>query len=222
MPWFLLLALNSYHDGVFMSHDPPSQKVIKALVAKLASDTELGLRKTQVRKLTHTLRALDGQISTVLRNNPPKFDREEVWRGFAESTEFALGAASLREMCHNNLLFGFEHYCKSCLDGLPAVDAPASKKSSPTFLERFAARFGKEVSGQVHDSEIMLAREVRHAFVHRGGRVDQKLKDAGISAPLGEKVTITVDLLRDLAEGLRSRVDLLTDESLKILKEERI
>jgi hypothetical protein len=217
MPWFLLLTLKSFHDGVFINHTSPSQKVIQALIIKLANDPILGLRKMQVQNLIKVLRELDDQISS---SSPPKFDREEVWKNFARSPEFALGTASLREMCHNNLLFGYEHYCKNSLDALPAPALSSSKKSTPSFIERFTGRFGKDICDEVHDSQITLAREVRHAFVHNGGRVDQKLKDAGIGLPVGEKVTISIDMLRSLFDRLKNRVDLLTDESLKILKNE--
>jgi hypothetical protein len=220
MPWLLLVILNTFHDEVFTNHVSPSQKVIQALIGKLANDPILGLRRMQVQNLTKSLRELDGQISTVLRDNPPKFDREEVWKNFARSSEFALGTASLREMCHNTLLFGYEHYCKSCLDALPAPALSSSKKSTPSFTESFTDRFGRDIYDHVHNSQIMLAREVRHAFVHKGGRVDQKLRDAGIRSALGEKVTIPIELLRELFQTLKDGVDLLTDESLKILRNE--
>src|SRR5687767_13882246 len=48
MPWFLLLSLNSFHDGVFRDHTSPSQKVIQALIQRLAADPGLGLRHIQV------------------------------------------------------------------------------------------------------------------------------------------------------------------------------
>jgi hypothetical protein len=220
MPWFLLVTLNSFHDGVFKTHTSASEKVLQALIARLANDPTLGLRRMQVQNITKTLWDINDQISTELRDNPPKFERETVWKDFTRSTEFALGSAGLREMCHSNLLFGYEHYCKSCLDALPAPRLSSSTKSTPSFIERFTDRFGKDICDQVHDSQIMLATEVRHSFVHRGGRVDQKLRDAGIGGKLGEKVTIPIELLRGLFDRMKNRVDLLTDEALGILKTE--
>jgi hypothetical protein len=219
MPYFLLLTLNSFHDGVFKEYSPPGLQVVQALMFNLQNDPILGLRGMQVQNLTKRLEALSADVSNVLRNNPPQFDHDAAWKSFSQSTEFALGIAGLREMSHNNLLFAHEHYCRSCLEALPTPASSTSTKTNLSFIERFIDRFGKDIYERVYDARIRLAHEVRHAFVHNGGRVDAKLKNAGINQALGDKVHISIDGLRSLSTALRNSVNLVTDQSLTILKD---
>jgi hypothetical protein len=155
-------------------------------------------------------------MESILQSNPPKFDSEEVWQGIARSTEFALGASALREMCHNSLLSAYENYLKRCLDILlPKTKGAAEKEQK--FNERMINCFGKAVADELHDDLIKLAREYRHVILHNGGRVDEKAKNNGIKLEVGDKVVIPIEALRKLSERLRNRIDLVTECSLKKL-----
>jgi hypothetical protein len=216
MPHFLLVSLEAYHDGVFRNHRPPTQQLVQALLANLRDDPILGLRNMQMQNLIKRLAELDGQMESVLRNNTPTFDRAEMWKQIARSTEFALGTSALREMCHNSLLFGYENYLKHCLE----IVAPRTKGSSEKelkFGERIVSCFGKDVADKVHDEDIKLAREYRHVILHNGGRVDAKAKKAGIKLEIGDRVVIPIEALRELSLWLANRVDLVTERSLEIV-----
>ena len=170
----------------------------------------------QMQNLSKRLAELDGQMTSVLQSNPPTFDRKEVWEQLARSTEFALGASALREMCHNGLLSAYENYLKRCLDILLPKKKGTTEKE-PKFVDRIIECFGQDVADKIHDDPIKLARAHRHVLLHNGGRVDEKAKNEGIRLEIGEKVVIPIEALRHLSKTLRDRVDLVSERSLQKL-----
>ncbi len=232
LPWLLVQSLREFADGEYKGslqfRADYSGTVIKGICDKLEVrmpvlnfNQRMALRRVLTdieREALHTLKTAQSQV---------RFDVERYWDFITHTSEFPFCILGSQRINYGALFFAYEDFLANTIR---TKEAAYSSRDNPIKVA-FAKHFGDPLTDYCwnHD-EVDLARLVRHALAHNGGRFAPPLDkykarfvDAtGTTPPLlqGElfyvvdgKIQITPCNTKYLFGVLKDRVTRIVEES---------
>jgi hypothetical protein len=232
LPWLMVESLKRYAhgevEGSLRYRADYSGKVIKGIVEKLVgmmqynlnSDQRLALKRAVVRIEQEAHAAVNTAQSQV------QFDVAGYWNFLVQSSEFMFCILGTQRINYGSLFFAYEDFVANVI----RTKQPTYSSKTDPIKEAFARHIGEPLRDYCWtDAEVDLARLVRNALAHNGGRIGKDLEkykacfaDAtGMTTPLlrgdqfnivGGKIQITPDNTKHLFGILKERVSKIVEE----------
>jgi hypothetical protein len=175
----------------------------------------------KLRKKVHTALKLLLQEMKKRNDNMPtmEFPGQEFWNTrLANNPEYGLVLEASQRMCYGALYFGYEHFLVGNYEVVTGEkDYEIYEK---TFAKHLTATFGQSICDTcwTPDHGIKVARSVRHALVHSGGRDTPYLQamNHGLRIENGKLCILPADT-KALFGRLKDRVLRVTSKALDLL-----
>lgn len=175
------------------------------------------------KRLAQVLQDVTDEIHKNIENEPDaKLDANDMWRYFQgdEAWELRVAIWGSQRFCFGALYHAFENYCREVL-AIKKGDPHYRFRTFQQLIDHTTAEFGQVVADKcLNDDFLDVARMVRNALAHNGGKETKEMIEYCRTKPHGFTVTdgvlqITAPFNERLISALESRVSLLTGEALK-------
>jgi len=215
MPWLMIRLLKGMLEGYARMKVPFPVTVAEAFlknVSKMMGDTPFTQKQLERMKLVFA--DIQGRLWSGLEAIPPDFANEidGFWEEIVGESDFSLSLWKSEENAYVAIYFAYEDYV-SRLVGLGK--GTSGYKLSDTFQEDFVSLFGSSMFDTCWACKpVRVARLVRNAMLHNGGRLTADLKkiDHGLRLEGEQIILIAPDttnlynLLKDRASGITEKV----------------
>ena len=221
MPWLMTTSLSTFAEGYREARPPSTARVIEVLQQTLT--TELRGRFSRRQK-----KDIDAGIDRIVRRvhrdwnrnkgNPlPGLRPEDVWSALFELSEFQLSILGSQRLCYAGLYFAYENFVRQCTSLATRVPEQRYQSSFTDLQEGVKTAFGPEVADYIADRSVNVARHVRNALVHAGGRVGDKLSDIRHNIATEEGVLqVMPEDTRKLFSELKLRATKLAEKAVTL------
>ena len=181
MPWLLVQSLHWQIDGYSRKHDTYAEMVVDTLEARLLTRVSRDLPEAARKKLSREIRKLsDAAIQArneARRQMSTEMSAEVHWAALLGETEFQLSVWGAQRLCYGAIYHAYENFTRQCVAA--ATGSSADWRPGGELVQLAQGAFGETVVSQCFSSVgITVARHVRNALAHHGGRVTKEL--AGI------------------------------------------
>lgn len=153
-----------------------SNYVVDGLVEKLEDKMQFNLSIDQRLHLSSVVEQIEREAADALKVAKKQVDRdmgaETSWAMITQEAEFAFCLIGLQRSNYNSLFFAYEEF----LQNLVQLREPeyTSKKPIDKALNK---HFGESLGSFCWDESVILAKLIRNALAHNGGRVGADLND---------------------------------------------
>lgn len=217
LPWLIIDSLDNFHTGYSQAKEPFWQKLTKALRADFLNKTKHSFSLTQRRELAGIIDKLSEDAQESMRKAPPALDRQEIWAGFLEIMDFTLSLWSSQRLCYGAVYYAYENFLAQCVSTgrKDPTYRPHNAKKLRTDLNRL---FGSNVGDTcLDDAKAELARLVRNALVHNGGRATPEIQARAETLTIvNGMIHIMPRDIRELYSLLKDRITRLAEEALRL------
>ncbi|MBT6494529.1 MAG: hypothetical protein HOL01_08245 [Planctomycetaceae bacterium] len=218
MPWLLVDSIGGFADSFVNAHEPPTARLISALVTKLDDEVHGKIRPMMRKELKAAIQRISNQVDDAFESQPYRFDRDEYWMFYLEQSEFQVSLIASQRLCYAGLFFGYEDFVVNCYKILTSVKRYQTGRSTNGDFEK---AFGPEAAQFCwSDDKIQIARLVRNDLVHNGARISPKLQELkhGLTVIDGELQILACDTSM-LFHQLKKRALQLADSTLSLITE---
>ncbi len=231
LPWLLIQSLREFADGEYKGslrfRADYSGTFVKGLCDKLEARMPT-LNFNQRIALRRAVAAIEEEAFQTLRSEQSKvhFDVEQYWEFITHTSEFPFCILGSQRINYGSLFFAYEDFLANVIR---TKESDYSSKHKPIKVA-FAKHFGDPLTDHCwnHD-EVDLAKFVRHALAHNGGRFGTSLDKykarfvdtTGTTPPLSQgeifyvvdgKIQITPCNTKYLFGVLKDRVTRIVEE----------
>jgi len=160
--------------------DPLDNRKIRILKDKIVFRMETKgerMRPAFRRKLQESVEEIDKEATEILRRlKQQTIDSEKgLWQSLASTEMFHASLWSSERNYYGSLYYSYEWFLRECVRtklGQPRYQMTRAEN----FKKDFESCFGKSITQACWtDQQINIARLTRHALVHNGGRITDKL-----------------------------------------------
>jgi len=210
LPWLMFSTLNGYAEG-YRKNNPYGLNWLKLAETTIIKKVELSnMKQLQVRKALHELASDAESAMEQAKEMTVPFDVKDHWNTVCNNDEFVLALVGSQRLCYGGLYYAYE-------DFVLRLYRKRSKDFGYRIEKNFSSLFRKCFDESIRDicwnnDEIRVAREVRHALVHNGGRVTQTLK------PMKHGIVIQDNELQIMPRYTKNLYNLLKDKALALVK----
>lgn len=182
MPWLLVVSLIRQLDGFMETNPAMAATVIKDIRANLLHAVEDCLSREARRRLTAAINTLSA--AAVLAQHDVKgavrarLSPEVHWNELLKNPEFKFSIWGSQRICYGALYHAFEYFARQCV----AIGSGQSDewRLPGNIVEAAKRLYGPEfVDKCLGDRAVTIARFVRNALAHQGGRVTSELEGIG-------------------------------------------
>lgn len=217
MPWMMVHVVKSFADGYRGGPDTLCQQWVQVVTLRLLAEMGDRLQPEQRREIQLALDriAVDVRVARAVAALQTQFDPNELWVGMVGATEFQFCLQASQRLAFGALFYAYEDFF---LRSYRLKSGKANYQIGKTFSEDFATAFGAGLRDYCwSDPQVNVARQIRHALVHNGGRETEKLRvlGHGIQVMDGE-LQIMPPNTKALFDILKVRVERFVRETSRI------
>jgi hypothetical protein len=120
--------------------------------------------------------------------------REEIWRQcldqqFAAQEQFVLCLWGAQRLCYVSLYFSYEDFRRKTVNVACGEEPEPPPRDDRELCTDARRRFGNCLVAECFEAkQLKIARKVRNALVHHGGRVPQEVNNATYGIPVKKNV----------------------------------
>ena len=213
MPWLMIESLKSQLYGFMRQHKPVASRVVTAMEKRFVEEMGDTLTRKARKRATEVIRRLAKQASQAKKQATKQaeqdFDAETYWNGLLMVSEFALSLWGSQRICYVALYHAFENFVRQCV--AVVADEGDDWRPGGELLDEAKRLFGKPfVEQQVADRPVAVARLVRNALVHHGGRETKELRK------LQHGIRVDDELLQIMATDTVALFNVLKDRAYNL------
>jgi hypothetical protein len=179
LPWLMVETLRQYADGEFLGNlqfrANHAQEVIKRVVNKIEDAMQYHLKLDQRSALKRAVSKMEKEAFVAVRTarEQIKMDVPEYWQYLIAQSEFHFSILGTQRINYGSLFFSYEDFLANTIR---TRDPAYSSKTEPIKVA-FPRHFGVSLTDYCwnHD-EVELAKLVRNALAHNGGRFGKDLQ----------------------------------------------
>ena len=140
----------------------------------------------------------------------PAFDQETLWQEYLGISEFSLALWNAQRIAYGAIYCAYENFIQRAV-AVGRKDESYRAKRFADLCNDFAALFDNALRQEsLEDSEVEIARLVRNALTHAGGRVSEKLRSKQ------HCISVEGDELHIMPSDTRKLFDLLKVRATRI------
>ncbi len=211
LPWLMMETLKNFATGFAEAHDPLSYNWLNLASDRIAQGMGQDLRLMQHQRIRSILQHLFEEAKSAFEAMPLGIDFDGYWRDITQFTEFQLSLWGSQRIIYGAVYYAYEDFL---LRAFKKVTGQTSYRIQDKFSKDFADSFGVSTRDFCwSDPKVIVARLVRHALVHNGGRVtiDLSAHNLPIEVEDGE--------LQIMAPDTKAVYDLLKVRALRLAEE---
>lgn len=216
-PWFMIECLKWQMQGFLKKHEPLSVAVTTAIESRLLEVMRGDLSEAARRKLRDAVREIAEAASSARDDSDAMWSSTNVhWHELLPDQEFAISIWGSQRICYAALYHTFEDFARQCI-GL-ASGQGQDWRPGGEIIDAATRLFGESfVQACLCDHAVTVARLVRNALAHHGGRVTKELGSVahGLEVENGV-IQILADDTSKLFHALKNRAYDLAAETLKL------
>jgi hypothetical protein len=228
MPFFMLHSMKNFEEGYLRGRDSMPEEKLRLLANALPE------RMAAKHKLSWTKqRQFSAMIAEILEEAKRSvktlevLDMNETFKGYLHGpggTELQLAVVGLCQICYGATFHAYEHFVTECIRW--ATGDKAFKAFNFSMIVKAAKVFGDDVCDfSLTHERVQLARAVRNALAHDGGRVSPDMfgkvsEDVArsLNAKLHEQFFVEDGIVRIVAANNHNLVDMLKLRVSKIVE----
>lgn len=209
LPWLMADQLKQFYAGVMRTDEPFAIKLVNALLIRLEQRSGGAIPDEIIELLRTLLKETAIEFGLNRQKIAGAFDPQTAWREFLSLSEFQFSLWGSQRLAYGALYYAYE-------DFLLRVFTLATGRSnyeirSKQFGKDFAQLFGTGLRDACwSDPQVHIARLTRHALVHNGGRLTERLRN------LKHGLRITSGEIQIMAPDTRALFDLLKVRALRL------
>lgn len=232
LPWLMVESLKGFAEGEYKGslqyRADYAGNVVKGIVEKLESRMQYSLKLDQRLALKRVVAKIEEEAHEALKTAQEQFEFDVAgyWNFLIHTSEFPFCILGTQRINYGSLFFAYEDFLANVI----RTKEPTYSSKKEQIKVAFARHFGMPLTDYCwnHD-EVDLAKLVRHALAHNGGRFGADLEkyktrfvDAtGTPAPLVQghmfnmvdgKIQITPCNTRHLFGVLKDRVSKMIED----------
>lgn len=215
LPFVMVRNLKAFVESFTNTQDPHAWKVADALAEYVEHEMGDDLNHMRRKKLREITRNLSNKIKAELDAKPVKVDEQAVWAEYLLLHPFQMSLWGSQRLCYGGVYYAYEDLFVRCYRL-----ASGNTKERIFFNEQFTTDFRVTFNDDVlkycwTDEEVQVARLVRHALVHNGGRMTAELngKSHGLVVEDGEIQIMAADT-KALHDTLKDRATRIVSETI--------
>lgn len=208
MPWLMIESLQSFHGG-FTKTNPPFYKRLTMAFGRHVTEKSR-LSNMQKKELLEIVNQLGEDVQKDMEQLGSGFDPDAFWQEYLGVSEFCMALWNGQRIAFGAVYYAYENFLQRVVavgrqdEGYRAMNIGDLRKG----LEPF---FGVALTREcLDDPKIEVARLVRNALTHDGGRVSDKLRKTA------HGIRVEDDQLQIFPEDTRELFNLLKDRATKI------
>jgi len=177
-PWLMIECLKSQMQGFLRKHEPLAVAVSTAIESRLVQVMRDDLSEAARQKLGNAVREIAEAASSARDDSHAMWtaNADMHWNELLPDQEFAISIWGSQRICYAALYHTFEDFARQCI--ALAEGHADDWRPGGEVVEAANRAFGKTfVQACLCDREVTVARLVRNALDHHGGRVTRKLRD---------------------------------------------
>lgn len=182
LPWLMVESLKRYAqgemDGNFRYRASYLDQVIKGVVDKIEGLMQYSLKFDQRRALKRAVKKIeeDAHQAIKIAREQVQFDVDGYWAFLVDASEFQFSILGIQRINYGSLFFAYEDFLANVI----RTKEPTYSSKKDPIKDAFARHFGDKLRDYcwTHD-EVELARLVRNALAHNGGRFGKDLEKCG-------------------------------------------
>jgi hypothetical protein len=232
LPWLMVHSLKRFAegegDGSLRFRANHSGEVVKGIVGKIETKMQYSLNLDQRMALKRVVTRIEEEAHDAFKTAHSKMDFPlgGYWDFLTHNSEFQFSILGTQRINYGSLFFAYEDFLANVI----RTKEPTYTSKKEPIKDAFARHFGAPLRDFCWtDPEVDLAKLVRHALAHNGGRFGPDLErykarfvDAtGETAPrlqadlfilVGGKIQITPGNTRHLFGVLKERVSKIVEQ----------
>jgi hypothetical protein len=216
IPWIVM--------GTFKVFDEAVTKLFRTYLSHMATTMgnllvkEMGtkLRNMQQKPLRDAVTTVSTSLHSMMNEDEFHIDVHHYWHEYLKKADFQYSIWASQRLCYAAIYYAFEDFLIRCVK--LASGKEKCRTQDKDFKAVFREHFGDELLEKCWlDPKVNVARLVRHAIAHAGGRVTADLMACkhGLDVIDGE-LQVLLDDTKGLFSLLKERVQLLADAALAL------
>jgi hypothetical protein len=179
LPWLMVESLRRYAggeiEGSLRYRADYAGKVVKGIVAKLEAQMHYSLKPDQRRALRRVVAKIEEEAHQALKTAQAEvqFDVAGYWKSLISTSEFPFCILGTQRINYGSLFFAYEDFLANVI----RTKEPTYSSKKEWISVAFARHFGAPLTNYCWDDEVNLARLVRNALAHNGGRFGSDLEN---------------------------------------------
>lgn len=216
MPWLLPNLTQSFSDGQLDLGDT----FVGKMVEKMAKDLPDKMRGVFSGPARARLRTILNQMANEVRRKRTKPIVEfevgtKMWSDLVSQQEFQVSLWATQRLCYGAVYFAYEDFVICNIKLVKGVDNYRIPQKESDFRAEFSDLYDEDLFEECWaDGGVEIARLVRHALVHNGGRLTRSLEGKKKRLSLiGNEIQILPSHTRSLFDLLKIRASSITRET---------
>jgi hypothetical protein len=208
MSWLMVISLEGFHAGFTQTNPAFSQRFMDAVGNWVADNGKL--RNMARRAILAEVKKIGAQVQEEMRVAGPPIDREKIWKEYLQVGEIPWALWASQRLAYGSLYYAYENFLQRAV-GLGRGD-DEYRAYKPADLKRdFDILFGSVLTREcLDDPQIEIARCVRNALTHDGGRESGKLR------ALQHRIRVSKGQLQIFPEDVQSLFGFLKEKALNV------
>ena len=213
LPWHVVHSLKDFYYGYLQPGDSSFQRLTKGLLVWLQDRTRHSFNLTKQKELIGIVNKVSQEVQEGITKAPPVLDLDEIWSEFLSITEFTLSLWSLQKLCYCAVYYAYENFLRMCVS--IGQDRPEYRPRTDELMRDLRALFGIPIGDAcLSDEGVVLARQVRNALAHNGGRATTEIEaNRGELSILDGDIQIMPLDVRKLYTLLKGQVTAIAEKS---------
>ncbi len=180
MPWLITESLRKSVLGFLTGYRPVGVRLAEAMQIRLLN--ELGdilprrskkALRAAIDNLTSNVLADDARVKQAVARGVRSAD---IWSDLIDQPEFVLSICGSQRLCYAGVYFAYENFVRQCTSLATGTDEVEYHNNFTKQEEDMRMVFGDTTTDRVADQQVNIARLVRNALVHAGGRIGNELR----------------------------------------------
>ena len=226
MPWLIADSLKGWAKGFLLAHNPTAVQVVGVVQQKIQRklDNEAGkaISRRGKKRVIAIVKSIAKDVldqGTAAKQAAARNIRStDIWSALIGHHEFVFSICGSQRLCYAGIYFAYENFVRQCTS--LATSKPESYYQNDFTMQRqdMVAVFGKEcVENHIADERVNIARLVRNALVHGGGRISDELRKISHGLEVEDDVLqIMAPDTSNLFQQLKTRAFKLAELAVKL------
>lgn len=214
LPWIMVHSLKTFGEEFVKNRKPPSLKLLDALSDRVEYELGHNMNLTTKKKHRQVVTQLAQSMRDEFEQNPETIDVQEVWDQYFTEDEFRMSLWGSQRLAYGGVYYAYEDAVIRCYKAVKKITDYRIRDNE--FKKDFTAAYNRELLEYCWiDDKVQVARIIRHALVHNGGRVTKDLANRthDIEVLNGELQIMPTDT-KELFDHLKHRATRLVEETL--------
>jgi hypothetical protein len=211
LPWLMVTSMATLAAS-FQQRKPYSVDFTAAVADHLGRGLTPPLTLNQMLSVRAIAQKLDEDMVRTMNEQPAAIDSNSIWRELIETSEFGISILASQRLALAALYYGYEDFVLSCYTAKEGISEFSEYRINSKFPVELTSTFGSTLAHEIWSSEgVAIARKVRHAIAHNGGRITSELRK------MQHGYEIIDDRIQITAAHTRTTFELLKPLATKLL-----